>query len=200
MGQFALGVANDFALMGDIGVSDAESHEEAIELRLRKWVRAVVFDGILRRDYHKGARQGVGMAVDGDLRLIHGFEQGGLGLGGGAVDLVGQQEIGEDGAGFEFEGAGVDVIDGDAEHVAGEHVAGELEAVESAVDGAGEHLREGGLADAGDIFDEQVTAGQEADEGKPDDVGLATDRQPKGGLHLGQPGDLRRVSSRRGDY
>jgi hypothetical protein len=28
--------------------------------------------------------------------LLHGFEQGGLGLGRGAVDLVGEQQVAED--------------------------------------------------------------------------------------------------------
>ena len=54
MGKFALGIANDFALVGEIGVSDAEAHEEAIELRLGERVGAVVFDGVLGGDHHEG--------------------------------------------------------------------------------------------------------------------------------------------------
>jgi hypothetical protein len=46
-----------------------------------------------------------GCAVDGHLALVHGFEQRGLRLGRGAVDLVRQEKVGEDGAGLELEGS-----------------------------------------------------------------------------------------------
>jgi hypothetical protein len=36
-----------------------------------------------------------------DGPLLHGLEQRGLSLGSGAVDLVGQHQVGEDGAGLE---------------------------------------------------------------------------------------------------
>ena len=38
-------------------------------------------------------RQRMGHAIDGDLRLLHRFEQRRLRLGRGAVDLVGQHEL-----------------------------------------------------------------------------------------------------------
>ena len=71
------------------------------------------------------------------------------------------------GPGLEFEGLGVRVVDGDAEHVAGQHVAGELQAVEAAGDGARQGLRQRGLADAGHVLDQQVAARQQADQREP---------------------------------
>ncbi len=103
------------------------------------------------------------------------------------------------GPGLNSKASDVDVIDGDAENVAGQHVAGELQAVEAARHGAGQGLRQGGLADAGHVLDEQMAARQQADEGQPDDFGLAANGRPEGGLQFGQLGeDFGRESSRRG--
>ena len=63
----------------------------------------------------------------------------------------------------------------DAGHVARQQVGGELDAVERAVDGAGERLREHRLADAGHVLDEQVALGQEHGEGGRDRLALARD-------------------------
>jgi hypothetical protein len=41
----------------------------------------------------------MGVTVDRDLALGHGLEQGGLGSRRGPVDLVGQDDVGEDRAG-----------------------------------------------------------------------------------------------------
>ena len=51
----------------------------------------------------EGARQLEGAALDGDLLLLHRLEQRRLGLGGRAVDLVGEQQPGEERAGPELE-------------------------------------------------------------------------------------------------
>src|SRR3712207_7824265 len=53
------------------------------------------------------------------------FEEGRLGLRRRAVDLVGEDDVGEDGAGLELEGAGVLVVDGEADHVRGHQVGGD---------------------------------------------------------------------------
>ena len=183
-GQSRFGVAQNLALAGGIGISDAQAHQEAVELRFGQRISAVVLHRILRGDHHERPRQRVRVAVDGDLRFVHGFEQRGLRLGRGAVDLVGQQEIGEDGAGLEFEDFGVRVVDGDAEHVAGQHVAGELQAVEAAGYRAGQRLRQRGLADAGHVFDEQMAARQQRDQRQADHVALCRESLGHGGFEF----------------
>jgi hypothetical protein len=50
-------------------------------------------------------------AVDGDLAFLHGLQEGGLGLGRGAVDLVGEQQVGEDRALLEGELGVAGVVD-----------------------------------------------------------------------------------------
>lgn len=119
----------------------------------------------------------MGFAVDGDVAAVHDFEEGGLGLGGGAIDLVGENDGGEDGAFFEDKLLGVCVVDGDAGDVTGKEVAGELDAGE----GAGERVGEGGFADAGEVFDEEMTAGEQANDSALNDVVFAFD----GAAHVG---------------
>ena len=43
----------------------------------------------------------------------------------------------------------------------------------AAIDGAGQGLAKRGLADAGNAFDEQVSAGEDADQRQADDIVLA---------------------------
>ena len=45
------------------------------------------------------------LAGHGHSFLLHGFQQSGLGLGRGAVDFIGQQDVAKDRAALEFEGA-----------------------------------------------------------------------------------------------
>jgi hypothetical protein len=49
---------------------------------------------------------------------------------------------------------------------AGQQVAGELDALEVQAERLGEHVRERGLADAGQVLDQQVAARQQAGEGE----------------------------------
>ena len=69
------------------------AHQEPVELRSGKRVRALVLDRVLGRDHEE--RTGAERARHGDLALLHRLEQRRLGLRRGAVDLVGQQQIGE---------------------------------------------------------------------------------------------------------
>ncbi len=115
------------------------------------------------------------MRVDGDLALVHGFEQGRLRFRSGAVDLVGQQDVGEHRSALEFEFLLDGGVDRDAQHVRGQHVAGELDALKAAVDGAGERLAERGLADSRDAFDQQMAFGENGNQGEAEDVVLAAD-------------------------
>src|SRR5579859_185724 len=116
--------------------------------------------------------------------MNEGQEQCGLRFRRGSVDLICQQHVGKYRAALEFElllGRG---IDRDAKHVGGEHVAGELHALEGAIDGASERLSESGLADSGNAFDEQVSAGEDADQGEADDIVFAANDAAQGLFQL----------------
>ena len=55
----------------------------------------MVLDRILGGDHQERLRQRIRMRVHRDLAFIHGLEQRGLSLGGGAVDLIREQDVGE---------------------------------------------------------------------------------------------------------
>src|SRR5215213_2769457 len=66
---------------------------ETIELRFGQWIRAFVFDRVLRRENGENGRQRVRIAVDRDLSLFHRLQQSGLSLWWRAIDLVRQQYV-----------------------------------------------------------------------------------------------------------
>ena len=82
-----------------VRIADADPQQEAVELRLRQRIGALQLDGVLRGDHQERLRQRERLPLDRHLRLLHGLQQRRLRLGRGAVDLVGEQQVGEDGAG-----------------------------------------------------------------------------------------------------
>ena len=158
-----------------VGVADGDAHQEAVELALGQREGALVLDGVLGGHDEERRVEGVGVAVDGDLALGHGLEQGRLGLGRGPVDLVGDEDVGEHRAGPELEALDAAVPHADADDVGGQQVGRELDAAVLGVDRGGEGLGQGGLAHAGHVLDEEVALGDEADHGEGDDVVLALD-------------------------
>ena len=83
-----------------LGVGRREAHRdadgEAIELRGGEREGAVVLEGVHRGEDQERLRQHVRRAVDRDLPLGHDLEEGRLGLRRRAVDLVGEEDVGED--------------------------------------------------------------------------------------------------------
>ena len=86
--------------LGDVHL---ELEEESIELRLGEWVGALVLHGVLGGHDEKAIAERAALAVGGDLALLHRLEERRLGLGRRAVDLVGEQRVGEDRALAELE-------------------------------------------------------------------------------------------------
>ena len=156
-------------------VAEADAHEKAVELGFRQGKGSHLVRRVLRGDDEEGIGQGAGLALGGDLALLHGFEQCALGLGRGAVDLVGQDQLGEDGTGMEVEAFRCAVVDRHPDDVCGQQVAGELDALVVQVEEGGQEMGEGGLAHARQVLDEQVSAAQQAGHGQAQDPGLAED-------------------------
>ena len=113
------------------------------------------------------------MRIHRDLAFVHGLEQRRLGFGSGAVDLVGQQDVGENRSALELKLLLDGGVDRDAKNVRRQHVAGELHSLKAAVDGPRQCLAERRLAHPRDAFDQQVSASQHRDQRQPDDVILA---------------------------
>ena len=170
-------LGQDAAFLGGIGVAQGQAQQEAVQLGFGQRVSAVRFDVVFGGDDEERVREGIGDAVGRHLLLFHAFQQAGLRLGGRPVDLVGQHDVGEDRAFAELELGGFLVENGRAGDVGGQQVGRKLDALEDQPQGAGEGFGEGGLADAGDVFDQHMAAGQKRGQGQFDGGALADDHR-----------------------
>ena len=139
-----------------VGVAHADADEEAVKLGVRQHRRTGRTNRVLRGKDDEGIRQIIRLAVHCDLVLLHGLQQRGLRLAGGAVDLVRQQQIRHDRAGLIDKLVRLFVIDREADDVRRHGVRRELHT-------AGfqpKDLCKGhgccGLADAGHVLHENV--------------------------------------------
>ena len=176
----ALLVEQDGQLVVLAGVAERQAQQEAVELGLGERVGALVVHRVLRRDDEEGLVERVRHAVHGGLPLAHGLQQRRLGAGRGPVDLVGQQDVGEDRPGVEGEAAVLGVEDLGAEDVGGQQVRRELDPGHPHRQGPGQGLGQGGLADAGDVLHQHVAAGQHADDHQIQGLLLAADDAGQG--------------------
>ena len=142
----------------------------------RRYVPGLL-DRVLRRDHHERPAHRVRDAVDRDLPLLHDLEQSRLGLRRRAVDLVGEDDRGEDRARVELEPVRALVVDRDARDVGRQQVRRELDPVVAALHRRGERLGQRRLAGAGRVLEQQVTLGDHRGEREPDRVLLAEQRQ-----------------------
>ena len=99
---------------------------------------------------------------DRHLALGHHLEERRLHLGGRAVDLVGEHEVGEDRAELDVEALGGRAVDPRADEVGRHEVGSELDARERALDGGGERFRRERLGEAGHTFEQAVAPGEQA--------------------------------------
>ena len=115
-------------------------------------------------------------AAGGDLFFLHGFEHGGLGFGRGTIDFVGEDQVREDRAVLELEGAFARVGFHDevrAEDVGGHEVGRELDTIERHVEHLAERADEERFAEAGHAFEQHVPAAEQCNEGAFDDGRVA---------------------------
>src|ERR1051326_6024791 len=124
------------------------------------------------------------MCVDRDLALVHRLKQGRLSFRSGPIDLIRQKHIRKHRAALEFELLLDRRVDRDAQNVRGQHVAGELYPLESAVESPRHGLAESRLANAGNAFDEEMSAGKKRDDGQPDNIVLAANYLAEGIFQL----------------
>ncbi len=86
------------------------------------------------------------MRVHGHLAFIHGFEQCRLGLGRGAIDLVGQHDVGKNRSALELKPLLVRGVNRNSQHIGRQHVAGELNALKRTVQSASHGMGQRRLA------------------------------------------------------
>ena len=163
---------NEEFLIGS-GIGDLELEHEAVDLGLGERIGPLLLDRVLGGQHQERHRELKGLIAYSDLAFLHGLEQRRLHLGGGAVDFIGQDEVGEDGAFADREFAILGGIDEGADQIAGEQVGGELDALEAGLDGIREGLDREGFGQAGHPLDKDMAIGEEADKQSIDEVALA---------------------------
>ena len=114
-----------------------------------------------------------GLTLDGDLPLLHRLEQRRLGLRRGPIDLVGEQQAGEDRATSKLEARRALVEDERAGEVGRKQVRGELGALEIESERLGERTCGERLAEPREVLDEDVAAGQDRRQNKGQRFALA---------------------------
>ena len=155
------------------GIADRHAQQEAVELRLGQRIGALVLDRVLRCEHEERAGRAAGLALGGHLALLHRLEQRRLGLRRGAVDLVGEQQVGEDRAGPELEVGLALVVDRRAGHVGRHQVGRELDAREVHRRDARERARHQRLRQSGVVLDQDVAVGEHAEQQQLERVALA---------------------------
>ncbi len=157
-------------------VIHAQHEHEAVQFGFWQRVGTFLLDGVLRRHDHERLRHCQCPAFEGHLPLLHHFEQRRLSLGRCAVDLVGQQQIGEYRPLAQLELLALHVVDRMAGDVAGHQVRRELDARELATEAARQGTHQKRLAQSGDTFDQHVATGDQRGQNAVDDLVLADHR------------------------
>ncbi len=150
---------------------------------------AQLLERILRGHDEERIGQAVGGDVDAHLALFHGFEQRALGLGAGAIHFIGQQQLREDRALAESEIAAARASNTETPRMsAGNRSLVNCTRCQARPSTCASACAQRGLADAGNVFDEQVAAREQAGERQPHGLGLAEDDAVERLEHVGEGG------------
>ena len=174
-GGSRLAAHEDLLLVLRARVAHAQAHHEAVELRLRQRLRTGGALRVLCGNHDERGRDPAGHTVDGDLPLLHHLKQGALRLRAGAVDLVPEKQVAGRRAGTVLQLPRRGIRHGEAGDVRGGDVGGELQAAKAQIERAREGEGQRRLADAGDILEQDVAAGQYCHIYLADDAVLSDD-------------------------
>ena len=96
-----------------------------------------------------------------------------MNLGWRAIDFVGQKEISKDRAAFDGKFTGARVVNLGADHVSGKEVRGKLNAFERQMQRSGECANGKGFGESGRALQQDMPAGEQADQQAVDEISLA---------------------------
>jgi hypothetical protein len=159
-------------------VIDLHVEHEAVELSFGKRISSLHLDRILRRQYEERFLQHVAHAANGDLMFLHRLQQGGLRLGGRAVDLVGQNDVAENRSLDELHAAmavGRLFEDFGAGDVGWHQVGRELDTLKLKVENLGDGAHQERFRQARRAGDQAMAAGKQTDQELLDHLLLADD-------------------------
>ena len=153
----------EFLLMAGVFHHDVE--KKAVELRLGQRVGALLLDRILGRQHEEWSVELVFLAARRHPFFLHRLEQRGLRLRRRPVDLVGQQQVGENRPLLELEaalvGLGILLQQLGARDVRGHQVRRELDPLETKRHCLGQRTDQQGLGEPGHAHQQAVTAGED---------------------------------------
>ena len=171
-----------------IGISEANLDQKTIELGFGKRIGPLELHRVLRREGGERRREPMARAIDRDLALFHRLEQRSLRPRRHPVDLIDEQQIGEDRALMEGEGARRHVEDVGADDVGGHEVGSALHALELQPHDVGQRPHRQRLRQAGNTFEQRMPAADDRQQQQIDHLGLP-DNDP-GELATGLARDL----------
>jgi len=182
------GAGNDVAFVVARGVIHFDKEKEAVFLRFGQGIGAFLLDGVLRGEHEEGLRKLEGFLADRDVLFLHRLQQSGLSLRRRAVDFVGEDDLAENRAALENKlsaaGFGVFLDDFRAGDVRGHQIGRELDAAEAEVHRVGKRFDQQRLREAGNAFEEAMTARSDGDEDLLDDGLLSHDAPGERGFEL----------------
>lgn len=155
---------------------DDELHQEPVQLGFRQRIGALVLHRVLGSRDEERVRQPPAFAVSRYLALLHRLQQGCLSLRWCAVDLVRQQEVGEDRPGAKLELARACVVHQRSGEVTRHEIGGELHALGVEPQGSGKGAHQERFGHPGYPFQENVAARQERDKETGDGAVLTDHR------------------------
>ena len=121
-------------------ITHENPQQEAIELGFGKAINAFLLYRILRCQHHEGAWQRQRGSLNGNLNLLHRFQQGRLGLGRRPVHFIGQQNLAENRTAPQHEIVLFAIKDIGSRHIGGQQIRRELNAVIFRTQDAGKGL------------------------------------------------------------
>ena len=168
---------DDLHFVVEIGIADLDVKHEAVELRLRKRVSPLLFDGILGRQNKERQVQRVGRSACGHFVLLHRLQKRGLSLRRRPIDFVGEQDIGENRSLQELElpspGGRVFLKNIRSGDVGRHQVRRKLNSVELQVENFRQGADEQGLGQTRHADEETMTFGKKSDQDLFDNSVLA---------------------------
>ena len=176
------GIGNDLFFLMGLRIINPDVEHEAVQLRFGKRIRSFLFDGVLGRQNKKRCVQCIGFVACGYSFFLHGFEQGGLGLGRCPIDFIGEEQIAEDGATNEakllFAGGDIGFEHVRADDVGRHQVGRKLNTLETKVEYGCDRANEQRLGHAGQPDQQGVSAREDAHQHFIEHVALTDNHLP----------------------
>ena len=164
---------DDARFVGGRRIAEFDPHEKTVELVFREEIGALEFVGILRGDHHEWGRKVMDLPLCAHCRFGHRLEERRLRPRGRAIDLVGEDDVGEDRPPPKQECAALPLQDRNPSNVRGKEIRSALDPTEGTVHAARQGLRQNRLSNPRHVLDEHMAASEQADDDPVDRLRIA---------------------------